>query len=109
VLDVITPTPSLRYQLLRNNGTATMRIGGDLEEIGAIQLARACLDRGITGDLTLDLGGIEFADGTGTRMLATIHRAFENSGRHVRVANVPVCVQREVKALDLDTVLVILN
>jgi anti-anti-sigma regulatory factor len=108
-LDVITSTPSLQYELQRTNGTATMRIQGDLEEIGAVRLARACLDRDITGDLTLDLGGIEFADGTGTRMLATIHRAFEQSGRHVRVANLPVCVQREVKALDLDAELVLLS
>jgi anti-anti-sigma regulatory factor len=108
-LDVTTPTPSLRYELHRANGTATLRLEGDLEEIGAVQLARACLDRGITGDLTLDLAGIEFADGTGTRMLATIHRAFEHSGRHVRVANIPACVQREVKALDLDAELLVLS
>jgi anti-anti-sigma factor len=80
-----------------------MVIAGDLEEVSAVQLARTCLEaRQSAGDLTLDLGGVAFADGTGTKMLATIHRAFERSGRSVRIVNLPACVRREVEALRLD-------
>ncbi len=100
------PAPSFRCELRRDNGSATVVVDGELEEISAVQLARACLQaRDTTGDLTLDLGGVDFADGTGVKMLATLHEAFERSGHSMIVVNPPRCVQREVKALDLDRVL----
>jgi anti-anti-sigma factor len=100
---VTTAPPSLHSEMQRNTAAATLLVEGDLEEVSAVDLARACLQAHDAAlDLTVDLRGVEFADGTGTKMLATIHRAFERSGHSMRIVNVPACVRREITALQLD-------
>lgn len=95
-------TPGLRCELQRDNGTTTLRVEGELEEVTALELARACIHaRDVAGDITLDLGGVAFADGTGTRMIGTMRRAYERSGHHMRIANVPARMRREVDAANL--------
>jgi anti-anti-sigma factor len=94
--------PSLRCELRRDNGTTTLRVEGELEEVSSLELARACIHaRDAVGDITLDLGGVAFADGTGTKMIGTMRRACERSGHHMTIVNVPARMRREADAADL--------
>ncbi len=71
-----------------------------------MQLAAACLHaRDAAGDVGLDLGGVSFADGTGIKMIETLHRAFERSGHRLTIVHVPRRVQGEIDRLGLDRVL----
>jgi anti-anti-sigma factor len=96
-------SPALRCQLRHDNGVATLQVDGELDEISAIQLARDCIDAGnVAGDIVLDLGGITFADGTGTKMIATMQRVFKRSGHQLKIVNVPARMRRESELLELD-------
>jgi anti-anti-sigma factor len=96
-------SPALRCELHHDDGTATLRVEGELEEISAIQLARDCIHaRDFAGDVILDLGGITFADGTGTKMIATLQRVFKRSGHQLKVVNIPGRMRREAELLELD-------
>ena len=82
------PSPSFRCELRRDNGSAAVIVDGELEEISAVQLAAACLQaRDVAGDVVLDLGGLSFADGTGIKMIETIHRSFGRSGHRLTVVH----------------------
>lgn len=101
--ETIASSPVLRCELRRENGAACVRVEGELEEVSALTLADACLYALDTaGDVTLDLGGVTFADGTGTMMIATMQRAFQRSGHHLTIANVPARMRREAELLELD-------
>lgn len=94
--------PGLRCLWRRDNGTTTLRVEGELEEVSALELAQACIRaRESAGDITLDLGGVTFADGTGTLMIGTMRRAYERSGHRMTVINVPARMRREVDAARL--------
>jgi anti-anti-sigma factor len=94
---------ALRCELYLDDGTATLRVDGELEEVSAIQLARDCIRaRNVAGDVVLDLGGITFADGTGTKMIATLQRAFKRSGHQLTIVNIPARMRREAELLELD-------
>jgi anti-anti-sigma factor len=83
-----------------------LRLGGELDEASAIDLARACLEaRELTGDVVLDLGGLTFADGTGTKMIATMQRVFTHSGHKLTIVNVPERMRREAELLEPDDAL----
>jgi anti-anti-sigma factor len=101
--ETIASSPGLRCELRRENGTARVRVEGELEEVSALTLADACMHAlDAAGDVTLDLGGVTFADGTGTMMIATMQRAFAHSGHHLTIVNVPARMRREAEVLDLD-------
>jgi anti-anti-sigma factor len=100
------PAPSFRCELRRDNGVTAVVVEGELEEISAVQLAAACLHaRDVAGDVALDLGGVSFVDGTGIRMVETVHRAFERSGRRLTIVQPSRRVQAEIERLGLDHVL----
>jgi len=106
------PAPDFRCELRRDHGLTAVVVEGELEEISAVQLAAACLHAGdadgqgdIAGDVALDLSGVSFADGTGIRMVETIHRAFERAGHRLTVVAPPRRVQAEIDRLGLDRVL----
>jgi anti-anti-sigma factor len=99
-------TPVLQCELHRDDGRATLRVDGELDEVSAIDLARACIEaRDVAGDVALDLDGITFADGTGTKMIATMQRVFRHSGHRLTIQSVPPRMRREVQLLELDEVL----
>jgi anti-anti-sigma factor len=103
---VTIPSPSFRCELRRDNGAMKVVVDGELEEISAVQLSAASLHaRDAAGDVVLDLGGVSFADGTGIRMIETIHRAFERSGHRLTIVNPSPRVRREIERVDLDGVL----
>lgn len=96
-------SPALRCELRRDDGTATLHVAGELEEVSAVAFARACIHaRDTAGDVTLDLGGIDFADGTGTEMIATMQRAFKRSGHRLTIVNIPSRMRREAELLERD-------
>jgi anti-anti-sigma factor len=100
------PSPSFRCELRRENGSAAVIVDGELEEISAVQLAAACLHaRDEAGDVVLDLGGVSFADGTGLKMLETIHRSFGRSGHRLTVAHASRRIRAEIELLGLDRIL----
>jgi len=100
------PSPSFRCELRRDNGSAAVIVDGELEEISAVQLAAACLQaRDEAGNVVLDLGGLTFADGTGLKMLETIHRSFGRSGHRLTVAHPSRRVRAEIDRLGLDRIL----
>ena len=102
------PSPSFRCQLRRDNGSAAVIVDGELDEISAVQLAAACLHaRDVAGNVFLDLGGLSFADGTGLKMLETIHRSFGRSGHRLTVAHPSRRVRAEIDRLGLDRILAI--
>jgi anti-anti-sigma factor len=95
-------SPALRCELRRDT-TATVRLDGELDEASAIDLGRACLGaRELTGDVVLDLGGLTFADGTGTKMIATMQRIFKQSGHQLAIVNLPAHMRREAELLEPD-------
>jgi anti-anti-sigma factor len=92
--------PALRCELRRDE-TVVVRAEGELEEFSSLELAQTCLDaRELTGDVVLDLGGLTFADGTGTKMIATMQRAFTYSGHRLTIVNVPAHMRREAELLE---------
>ena len=99
-------TPALRCELHLDDGRATLRVDGELDEVSAIDLARACIQaRDVAGDVALYLDGITFADGTGTKMIATMQRAFRHSGHRLTIESVPARMRREADLLELDEAL----
>jgi anti-anti-sigma factor len=99
-------TPVLRCELHRDDGRATLRVDGELDEVSAIDLARACIEaRDVAGDVALDLDGITFADGTGTKMIATMQRVFRHSGHRLTIQSVPPRMRREAPLLELEEAL----
>ena len=100
------PSPSFRCELRRDNGSAALIVDGELDEISAVQLAAACLHaRDVAGNVFLDLGALSFADGTGLKMLETIHRSFGRSGHRLTVAHPSRRVRAEIDRLGLDRIL----
>ena len=106
------PAPGFRCELRRDHDLTAVVVEGELEEISAVQLAAACLHAGdvagdgaIAEDVVLDLGGVSFVDGTGIRMVATIHRAFERAGHRLTVVGPSRRVQAEIDRLGLGRVL----
>jgi anti-anti-sigma factor len=100
------PSPSFRCELRRENGSAAVIVDGELEEISAVQLAAACLHaRDEAGNVVLDLGGLSFADGTGLKMIETIHRSFGRSGHRLTVVHPSRRVRGEIERLGLDRIL----
>lgn len=106
------PAPGFRCELRRDHDLIAVVVEGELEEISAVQLAAACLHAGdvdgrgsIAADIVLDLGGVSFVDGTGIRMVDTIHRAFERAGHRLTIVAPPRRVQAEIDRLGLDSVL----
>jgi anti-anti-sigma factor len=100
------PSPSFRCELRRDNGSAAVIVDGELDEISAVQLATACLHaRDVAGNVFLDLGGLSFADGTGLKMLETIHRSLGRSGHRLTVAHPSRRVRAEIDRLGLDRIL----
>ena len=93
-------SPALKCEF-RRDGTATVRADGELDEVSSLALVQTCIDaRELTGDVVLDLGGLTFADGTGTKMLATMQRAFAHSGHQLTIVNVPAHMRREAELLE---------
>jgi anti-anti-sigma factor len=102
------PSPSFRCELRRDNGSAVVIVDGELEEISAVQLAAVCLHaRGVAGNVVLDLAGLSFADGTGLKMIETIHRSFGRSGHRLTVVHPSRRVRSEIERLGLDRILLI--
>jgi len=106
------PAPDFRCELRRDHDLTAVVVEGELEEISAVQLATACLhaadvagDGHIAEDVVLDLGRVTFADGTGIRMVDTIHRAFERAGHRLTIVAPSRRVQAEIDRLGLDRVL----
>jgi len=100
------PAPSFRCELHRDHGDTAVVVDGELEEISAVQLAAACLHaRDVAGDVILDLGGLSFADGTGIKMIETIHRSFGRSGHRLTVVHPTRRVRADIERLGLDRVL----
>ena len=100
------PSPSFRCELRRDNGSAAVIVDGELEEISAVQLAAACFQaRDVAGDVVLDLGGLSFADGTGIKMIETIHRIFGRSGHRITVVHPTRRVRADIERVGLDRVL----
>jgi anti-sigma B factor antagonist len=94
------PTPSFRCELRQHNGTATVVVEGELEEISAVQLAAACFQANdLAADIVLDLGGVSFVDGSGVKMVETVHRACQRKGHTMTIVNPSACVRRELDRL----------
>jgi anti-anti-sigma factor len=99
----VASTPALRCEVRGDIGSASLHVAGELDEVSAVTLARAFLHaRDTVGDISLDLGGITFADGTGTMMIATMQRVFRHSGHHMAIVNVPPRMRREAELLEHD-------
>jgi anti-anti-sigma factor len=99
-------SPSFRCELRRDNGSAAVIVDGELEEISAVQLAAVCLQaRDVAGNVVLDLAGLSFADGTGIKMIETIHRSFGRSGHRLTVVHPSRRVRADIARLGLDRVL----
>lgn len=106
------PAPDFHCELRRDRALTAVVVEGELEEISAVHLATACLhagdiedNGGIDGDVVLDLGGVSFADGTGIRMLETIHRAFDRAGHRLTIVGPSRRVHAEIDRMGLDRVL----
>jgi anti-anti-sigma factor len=100
------PAPSFRCEFRRDRDATSVIAEGELEEISAVQLAAACLHaRDVVGDVVLDLAGVSFADGTGVKMLETIHRGFERSGHRLTIVSPSRRVDAEMDRVGLNRVL----
>ena len=106
------PAPGFRCELRREHDLTAVVVEGELEEISAVQLAAACLHAGdvagdghIAEDVVLDLGGVSFVDGTGIRMVDTMHRAFDRAGHRLVIVGPSRRVQAEIDRLGLRRVL----
>ena len=106
------PAPDFRCELRRDRDLTAVVVEGELEEISAVQLAAACLHAGdidrtghIADDVLLDLGRVSFTDGTGMRMVETIHRIFERAGHRLTLVAPSRRVQAEIDRLELHRVL----
>jgi anti-sigma B factor antagonist len=78
------------------DGVATVALEGELDIATAPMLdaTLAKLERNGTGTLLLDLGRVRFIDSTGLRSLLGARRRAEAAGRRLRLANLPVAVER---------------
>lgn len=105
------PAPDFRCELRRDQDVTVVVVDGELE-ISAVHLAAACLHAGdvdgvgrISGDVVLDAAGVSFVDGTGIRMVETLHRTFERAGRRLTIVSPSRRVQAEIDRMGLDRVL----
>jgi anti-anti-sigma factor len=78
------------------DGVATVALEGELDIATAsvLDATLADLERNGTGTLLLDLARLRFIDSTGLRSLLSAHQRAEAAGRTLRLANLPVEVER---------------
>ncbi len=77
------------------NGTCVVRIAGDLDlaavedfvEVGQVSLSRC-------QEVELDLGGVTFIDSSGLGALVRLHKASEEQGTPLHLANVTEATER---------------
>lgn len=90
-------------------GHAVLAIEGRLDVRSAAD-ARAGLHRAVdggTGDLVLDLGGLEFWDATGLGVIMGTHRRAGRLGRRLVLRSVPPQLQRLLVATRLHRILAV--
>ena len=56
-------------------------------------LARTLHDQGTESDVALDLGGVDFIDSSGLRVIVTAHQALEDAGRRLVLVGLSESVQ----------------
>ncbi len=73
----------------RENGRATLLVGGELDIFTAPRLEQAILEaeRGEPNTLLLDFGEVEFMDSTGLRSLLAARRRAQSEGRELLLRN----------------------
>jgi anti-sigma B factor antagonist len=77
-------------------GVATVVLGGELDIATAplLDATLADVERNGTGTVLLDLAQVQFIDSTGLRSLLSARQRAEAAGRKLRLANLPVDVER---------------
>ena len=77
-------------------GVATVVLGGELDIATAplLDATLADVERNGTGTVLLDLARVQFIDSTGLRSLLSARQRAEAAGRKLRLANLPVDVER---------------
>ena len=78
------------------DGVATVALEGELDIATApvLDATLADVERNGTATLLLDLAQVQFIDSTGLRSLLSAHQRAEAAGRTLRLANLPVDVER---------------
>jgi anti-sigma B factor antagonist len=78
------------------DGVATVVLSGELDIATApvLDATLADVERNGTGTLLIDLARVRFIDSTGLRSLLSARQRAETAGRRLRLANLPVDVER---------------
>jgi anti-sigma B factor antagonist len=78
------------------DGVATVVLEGELDISTApvLDATLADVERNGTATLLLDLARVQFIDSTGLRSLLSARQRAETAGRRLRLANLPVDVER---------------
>lgn len=78
------------------DGVATVVLEGELDIATAplLDATLADVERNGTGTVLLDLARVQFIDSTGLRSLLSARQRAEAAGRKLRLANLPVDVER---------------
>lgn len=78
------------------DGVATVMLEGELDIATAplLDATLADVERNGTGTVLLDLARVQFIDSTGLRSLLSARQRAEAAGRKLRLANLPVDVER---------------
>jgi anti-sigma B factor antagonist len=84
--------------------TATVRLTGELDISGADEIERTIeeVERSTTGNLVIDLRGLEFMDSTGLRLILSADARSRDRGSELIVVRGPEPVDRVFRMAALD-------
>lgn len=102
--------PVVRGPRPDTQATQRLRLGGRLD-VSTVSAARVRLHEAVdtgTGDLVVDLTGLELGDATGLGALLGAHRRAQRAGRRLVLVGVPATIARQLAYTRLNRVLRVL-
>jgi anti-sigma B factor antagonist len=94
--------PPFEVTVQRDDGVATITVGGELDLATVPQLSAAVAEHHDAGLLVLDLTAVTFIDSTGVRVLIQTHRRCARSGSRLAVLAGDGPVRRLLELCKLD-------
>jgi anti-sigma B factor antagonist len=91
----------MAFEILPTEEPGTLRLVGDLD-LSTVEAFKPAIEASVdSGDVTLDLSGLQFIDSSGIRALLQTYLALKDSGRNLVLVSPTPFVSRVFDTLEL--------